>query len=139
MQETQETKIRSLEWEDFLTGGNGNPLQNSCLENSVDRGAWQATVLGSAKSQTQLNTHTTHTHTHAHYCLYVLFTLYVQFKETKTTIFQSVCTILHFQQQCMNDAVSLHLPQHLMLSLFLAILRGLQWYLILVLICFFNG
>ena len=25
-------------------GGNGNPLQNSCLENSVDRGAWRATV-----------------------------------------------------------------------------------------------
>ena len=27
-------------------GGNGNPLQNSCLENSMDRGAWQATVHG---------------------------------------------------------------------------------------------
>ena len=25
--------------------GNGNPLQYSCLENSMDRGAWQATVL----------------------------------------------------------------------------------------------
>ena len=25
-------------------GGNGNPLQYSCLENSMDRGAWQATV-----------------------------------------------------------------------------------------------
>ena len=30
--------------------GNGNPLQYSCLENSVDRGAWQATVHGSAKN-----------------------------------------------------------------------------------------
>ena len=28
-------------------GGNGNPLQYSCLENSMDRRAWQATVLGS--------------------------------------------------------------------------------------------
>ena len=27
--------------------GNGNPLQYSCLENSVDKGAWQATVHGS--------------------------------------------------------------------------------------------
>ena len=26
--------------------GNGNPLQHSCLENPVDRGAWQATVHG---------------------------------------------------------------------------------------------
>ena len=32
--------------------GNGKPLQYSCLENSMDRGAWQATVHGVAKSQT---------------------------------------------------------------------------------------
>ena len=35
--------------------GAGNPLQYSCLENSVDRGAWQTTVHGAAKSQTRLN------------------------------------------------------------------------------------
>ena len=35
-------------------GGNGNPRQFSCLENLVDRGAWKATVLGVAESQTQL-------------------------------------------------------------------------------------
>ena len=29
--------------------GNGNPLQYSCLENSMDRGVWQATVHGVAK------------------------------------------------------------------------------------------
>ena len=34
---------------------NGNPFQYSCLENSMDRGAWQATVRGVAKSQTQLS------------------------------------------------------------------------------------
>ena len=32
--------------------GNGNPLQYSCLGNSTDRGAWQVTVHGIAKSQT---------------------------------------------------------------------------------------
>ena len=32
--------------------GNGIPLQDSCLENPMDRGAWQATVPGVAKSQT---------------------------------------------------------------------------------------
>jgi len=32
--------------------GNGNPLQYSCLENPMDREAWQATVHGVAKSQT---------------------------------------------------------------------------------------
>ena len=35
--------------------GNGNPLQYSCLENSVDRGTWWAIVHGVAKSQTQLS------------------------------------------------------------------------------------
>ena len=34
---------------------NGNRLQNSCLENSMDRGAWQVSVLGVAKTQTQLS------------------------------------------------------------------------------------
>ena len=32
--------------------GNGYPLQYSCLENPIDRGAWSATVLGIAKSHT---------------------------------------------------------------------------------------
>ena len=35
-------------------GGNGNPFQNSFLGNPIDRGAWQATVRGVAKSWTQL-------------------------------------------------------------------------------------
>ena len=35
-----------------LAEGNGNPLQNSCLGNPTDPGAWQATVHGVAKSQT---------------------------------------------------------------------------------------
>ena len=35
--------------------GNGNALQYSCLENSMDRGAWRATVHGVAKSQIQLS------------------------------------------------------------------------------------
>ena len=39
-------------------GGNGNPLQYSCLGNPMDRGAWWATVHGVAKNQTQLSTHT---------------------------------------------------------------------------------
>ena len=35
--------------------GNGYPLQYSCLENSMDKGAWQAIVQGVAKSSTQLS------------------------------------------------------------------------------------
>ena len=36
-------------------GGNGNPFQYPCLENPMDRGAWQATVHGVAKSQRGLS------------------------------------------------------------------------------------
>ena len=36
-------------------GGHGNPLEYSCLENPMDRGAWWAIVHGVAKSQTQLS------------------------------------------------------------------------------------
>ena len=38
--------------------GNGNPLQYSCLENPMDRGVWQATVHGVAKSRTRLSNFT---------------------------------------------------------------------------------
>ena len=41
--------------------GNGNPLQYSCLKNSMDREVWRATVHGVTKSLTWLSTHT-HTH-----------------------------------------------------------------------------
>ena len=39
-------------WEGSPGGGNGNPLQYSCLENPMDRGAWQTVVHGVAKSDT---------------------------------------------------------------------------------------
>ena len=41
-------------WGRFPGEGNSNPLQSSCLENPMDRGAWQATVHGVAKSRRQL-------------------------------------------------------------------------------------
>ena len=40
--------------------GHRNPLQYSCLENSMDRGDWQATIHGVAKSQTQLGNSAQH-------------------------------------------------------------------------------
>ena len=41
-----------------LVEANGNPLQYSCLEKSMDRGTWQAAVHGVAKSQTGLSNYT---------------------------------------------------------------------------------
>jgi len=49
-----------------LGGGHGNPLQYSCLENPLDRRAWQAMVPRVAQSWTQLKQLGTHTRTQAH-------------------------------------------------------------------------
>ena len=48
-------QIRSLGWEDPLEG---NPLQYSCLENPMDRGAWCSTIHRVTKSQTGLSDYT---------------------------------------------------------------------------------
>ena len=50
----QEIQVQSLGQEDSPGEGNGYPLQYSCLENPMDRGAWWATVHGVTKGQTQL-------------------------------------------------------------------------------------
>ena len=47
----QETQVQSMGWGDPPGEGNGNPLQYSCLQNSMDREAWQATVHRITKSQ----------------------------------------------------------------------------------------
>ena len=59
MQETQETQVQ---FPRSPGEGYGNPLQISCLENPMDRGAWWPTVHWVAKSQTWLSDKHTHTH-----------------------------------------------------------------------------
>ena len=50
------TWVQFLGWEDPLEKGMAaHSLQYSCLENAVDRGAWQATVHGFSNSRTRLN------------------------------------------------------------------------------------
>ena len=53
----QEMLVRSLGWEDPPGGGHGDPLQYSCLESPMDRGAWWATVHSVAESDTPELTH----------------------------------------------------------------------------------
>ena len=55
--------------------GNGNPLQYSCQENPMDRGAWWATVHGVTQSQTRLSAHA-HTHL-THIWRYIKYTIYL--------------------------------------------------------------
>ena len=61
MQEVQEMQAQSLDWEDPLGGGHGNPLQYSHLENPMDRGALQTTVHRVAKSWIRLKQLSMHT------------------------------------------------------------------------------
>ena len=51
----RETWVRSLGWEDSPGEGSGNPLQYSCLENSMDGGDLWATVHAVMKSRTRLS------------------------------------------------------------------------------------
>ena len=48
--EMQEMQVQLLGQKDTLEKGNGNPLQYSCLGNSMDRGAWWAIVHGVLES-----------------------------------------------------------------------------------------
>ena len=68
-----------LGWENSPGVGNGNRLQYFGQENSMDREAWEATLRGVAKSQTQLSARArtdtdtdTHTHTHTHTLLTIV-------------------------------------------------------------------
>jgi len=58
----QETWVQPLGWEDPMEKG----MAIHSPENSMDRGAWRATVHGVAKSQTRLNDYHTYTHPHTH-------------------------------------------------------------------------
>ena len=62
MQEPQKTQVQFLGGES-PGGGHGNPLQYSCLEHPMDRGAWRAIVAKSCK-ELDMTEATEHTHTH---------------------------------------------------------------------------
>ena len=62
MQETQEMPVQSLGQENPPGGGNGNPLQYSCLENHMNGGTWQVTVHRITQSRTGLKRLSRHAH-----------------------------------------------------------------------------
>ena len=76
-------------------GGNGNPLQYSCLGNPTGRGDWRAVVYGVTKSQTRLNDWA-HTHTHTHRQFYYQ---YLHFIDEETEVQRSEYHVgsLHLQ------------------------------------------
>ena len=58
MQETEEDDPGCSLGQEKPGGGHGNTLQYSCLENPMDRGAWQATVHSVANSKAEATAHT---------------------------------------------------------------------------------
>jgi len=76
--------------------GNGNPLQYSCLENPMDRGAWWATVHGVAKSRTRLSNFT--------FMLVILLNI-----KTKHSSYKKYCQTRFFKSQlCIVDNRKIH-------------------------------
>ena len=66
-------------------GGHGNPLQCSCLENPMDRGAWRAAVHGVTQNRTHMH-NWTHMNIHTYRCFYTfsvhwLFSVSIHLKE----------------------------------------------------------
>ena len=83
-------------------GGNGNPLQYSCLENPMDRGAWQATVHRAAKSQTWLKRFSTSssvlwTHEQLSFFSSFLLSNHLSSRFNCRALFQVLATILALQ------------------------------------------
>ena len=81
MKETQQTRVQSMGGEDPLEEENGNPLQYSCLKNSMGRTALWATVHGVTESDMteQLSTHTQ---------------FIQQLTFIKQTLWQEVCSVV---------------------------------------------
>ena len=101
-------------------GGNGNPLQCSCLENPRNRGAWWAAVSGVAQSQTRLKR------------LSCMLALIVIFWDTAK--FFSIVTVFHSHHQHKRIPIFPHPYQHSFFIFFYYCHHtGCKWYLIVVL------
>ena len=83
----------------FPREGNGNPLQYSCLENPMDRGPWQATVHGTAKSGTRLKRLSMHA-----FCILCIFVQYLYFYMYKKEGL-CLCLIIQVNFMCSNTGV----------------------------------
>ena len=82
-------------------GGHGNPLQCSCLENPMDRGAWQAVVHRVAQSQIQLKRLSIHAHGFIFYTP-LLMNINFNFFFSDFCFYKLWCSILNI---CLNGSI----------------------------------
>ena len=86
------------------------PIQYSCLENAMDRGAWLATVFRTAKSRTWLKWLSMHTYTYKQWCLYwsIFIQMYLLYKAAL------VYAMHHCESaMCVHTCLPPELPGHL--------------------------
>ena len=88
-------------------GGNGNPLQYSCLENPMERGAWWATIHGVVKSLTKLTLH---------------FTLHILLCRALSHGFYLCCNF------CFSGSLVSELQHRALLSFCKVVLNNTCWY-----------
>ena len=107
--------------------GNGNPLQHSCLENPIDRGAWWTTVHGVARVGHDLATKSSSSPFHLAYvfqffCLFLLFFLKLLSSVVEKLLYTYMCLC-----SVMSDSVSMNSspPRFSVHGIFQA--RILQW------------
>ena len=90
-------------------GGHNNPLQYSCLENPMDRGAWWVRVHGDAKSKTQLKSLSTHAHTNL--CGYMHACTHMHICAC-THAPTCMCTYVKFIKTCLGTFWPIHTMKH---------------------------
>ena len=111
----QERQVRSLHRDQFPRMENGNLLQYSCLENSMERGAWWARVHGVAESNT---IEWLSTHTHVCFILSFYFSMWSTEKDLKTSKNQRASACQTGQMQTMNVLKNLTNIKHSSISIF---------------------
>ena len=105
-------------------GGNGKPLQYSCLENSMHRGAWRATVHGVTESDTTERLTHTHTQTNSVFDVHVLYKCIIPYGLPKWLRGKETACHCKRHRRCRFDSVGQGDPSEEAMATHISILAG---------------
>ena len=91
-------------------GGHGNPLQYSCLENPIDRGAWWATAHGVAQSWTWLKWLSMHARSYS--VVHIQYPVITTMEKIRQCVYMYVCVYIYVYIKLNHLIVHLKLTQH---------------------------